>query len=157
VSKLAMESEEFAQFLRDPTVPLKQKSTVLQEVLSSVKVNDLTKNFFSAAPPPPPPPEHPRASTAHACSAGSTPCAPAAVVLAENNRLNLFDKVVDTFGELMAASRGQVSCTITSAEVRSGARELLSIACLSPRAHSCACVCLSSRWERRTWRTSRRA
>jgi hypothetical protein len=47
-----MESEEFAQFLRDPTVPLKQKSTVLQEVLSSVKVNDLTKNFFSAYPPP---------------------------------------------------------------------------------------------------------
>jgi len=56
VSKLAMESEEFAQFLRDPTVPLKQKSTVLQEVLSSVKVNDLTKNFFSAGAPPPPPP-----------------------------------------------------------------------------------------------------
>ncbi len=149
-----MESEEFAQFLRDPTVPLKQKSTVLQEVLSSVKVNDLTKNFFSA-PPPPPTPRAPPGG--HACSAGSTPCAPAAVVLAENNRLNLFDKVVDTFGELMAASRGQVSSTITSAEVRSGARELLSIACLSPRAHSCACVCLSSRWERRTWRTSRRA
>jgi len=60
VSKLAMESEEFAQFLRDPTVPLKQKSTVLQEVLSSVKVNDLTKNFFSAAPPPPASPGAPQ-------------------------------------------------------------------------------------------------
>lgn len=48
VWKLASESEEFAQFLRDPSVPKKQKSKVLQDVLSDVKVSELTKNFFRA-------------------------------------------------------------------------------------------------------------
>ena len=50
VWKMASESEEFAQFLRDPSVPRKQKSAVLQDVLNSAKVSDLTKNFFSAPP-----------------------------------------------------------------------------------------------------------
>ena len=125
VWKLASESEEFAQFLRDPSVPKKQKSKVLQDVLSDVKVSELTKNFFRA-------PllscasrdrtraanfaSHPTVSMRLPANVQSA-CAQAAVVLAENNRLNLYDKIVSTFGELMAAARGQVTCTITSAEV----------------------------------------
>ena len=58
------------------------------------------------------------------------------MVLAENNRLNLYDKIVSTFGELMAAARGQVTCTITSAEVLALTK---SVCTLTP----CFSVCLT--------------
>lgn len=48
VYKLSKKSDEFAQFLRDPSVPKPQKAAVLQDVLDSAKVSDITKNFFSA-------------------------------------------------------------------------------------------------------------
>lgn len=38
--------------------------------------------------------------------------------LAENNRLGLLKGVCDKFGQLMAASRGEVEMTVTSAQVR---------------------------------------
>lgn len=42
----------------------------------------------------------------------------AAEVLAENNRLGELDKISDTFDDIMAAVRGEVKATITTAEVR---------------------------------------
>lgn len=39
-------------------------------------------------------------------------------VLAENNRLGELDKISDTFDDIMAAVRGEVKATITTAEVR---------------------------------------
>ena len=41
----------------------------------------------------------------------------AAVVLAENGRLKYLDKIVDTFGKIVSAARGEVIATITTAEV----------------------------------------
>lgn len=41
-----------------------------------------------------------------------------AEVLAENNRLGELDKISDTFDDIMAAVRGEVKATITTAEVR---------------------------------------
>lgn len=37
--------------------------------------------------------------------------------LADNNRLSLLNGVVNKFGELIAASRGEVEVTVTSAQV----------------------------------------
>ena len=53
------------------------------------------------------------------------------MVLAENNRLNLYEKIAGTFGELMAAARGQVACTITSAEVPTSLLEHQRLACFA--------------------------
>ena len=39
-------------------------------------------------------------------------------VLAENNRLSEFAKISNTFDELVAAARGEVMATITTASVR---------------------------------------
>ena len=112
VYKLSKKSEEFAQFLRDPSVPKAQKSAVLQDVLDTAKVSDITKNFFSAPP---------LATLGSACTrAGGSPETCAAGVLAENNRLNLFHKIMGSFFELVSAEIGQVACTITSAEVLAG-------------------------------------
>ena len=44
-----------------------------------------------------------------------------AEVLAENNRLGELDKISDTFDDIMAAVRGEVKATITTAEVRPAA------------------------------------
>ena len=49
----------------------------------------------------------------------------AAEVLAENNRLDQLDKISDTFDDIMAAVRGEVKATITTAEVRPAAAPLL--------------------------------
>ena len=40
-----------------------------------------------------------------------------AEVLAENNRLDQLDKISDVFDDIMAAVRGEVKATITTAEV----------------------------------------
>ena len=39
--------------------------------------------------------------------------------LAENNRLGLLPEVINKFGELMSAARGEVEMVVTSAQVRS--------------------------------------
>jgi F0F1-type ATP synthase delta subunit len=36
--------------------------------------------------------------------------------MADNNRLKQASEVIDAFGELMSSHRGEVQCTITSAE-----------------------------------------
>ena len=41
-------------------------------------------------------------------------------MLAENNRLSLYHKIMSSFFELVSAEIGQVACTITSAEVLAG-------------------------------------
>ena len=48
-------------------------------------------------------------------------------LLADNNRLGEFTGISDTFDEIMAAERGEVIATITTAHVR--VRRLLSIPC----------------------------
>ena len=45
----------------------------------------------------------------------------AAVVLAENGRLKYLDKIVETFGKIVSAARGEVIATITTAEVNGAA------------------------------------
>ena len=111
--KLSKKSDEFAQFLRDPSVPKPQKAAVLQDVLDSAKVSDITKNFFSA-----PAFCHPLGSACQRLR--DLPEARAAGVLAENNRLSLYHKIMSSFFELVSAEIGQVACTITSAEVLAG-------------------------------------
>ncbi|VDD84007.1 unnamed protein product [Mesocestoides corti] len=38
------------------------------------------------------------------------------LILAENGRLNLIDKVIDTFEQIMTSHRGEVACVVTTAK-----------------------------------------
>lgn len=84
INDAAEESEEFRNFLKDPSIPKQSKQEALDAVLDGLKVSDLTKNFFG--------------------------------VLTENNRLSEYMKISTTFDELLAAARGEVVATITTAE-----------------------------------------
>lgn len=44
--------------------------------------------------------------------------------LAENNRLGLLNGVIEKFGQIVSAARGEVEMTVTSAQVRSITRSL---------------------------------
>ncbi len=46
-----------------------------------------------------------------------------AEVLAENNRLNELNRISNVFDDIMAAVRGEVKATITTAEVSSARQE----------------------------------
>ncbi len=46
VEKLAESNPMFAQFLRDPSVPKKEKVTALEEILGKIKVSKTTQSFF---------------------------------------------------------------------------------------------------------------
>lgn len=84
VVSLAEENDVFEQYLKDPSIPRKQKMESLNALFVGMQLGDLTKSFVD--------------------------------VLAENGRLSQFGKVVTTFQELVAASRGEVTAHITSAE-----------------------------------------
>ena len=62
----------------------------------------------------------------------------AAVVLAENGRLKYLDKIVDTFGKIVSAARGEVIATITTAEVTWAAWRCCRVSCLQSM---CAAQC----------------
>lgn len=46
VEKLAESNPMFAQFLRDPSVPKKEKVTALEEILGKIQVSKTTQSFF---------------------------------------------------------------------------------------------------------------
>ncbi len=46
VEKLADSNPMFAQFLRDPSVPKKEKVTALEEILGKIQVSKTTQSFF---------------------------------------------------------------------------------------------------------------
>ena len=59
-----------------------------------------------------------------------------AEVLAENNRLDQLDKISDVFDDIMAAVRGEVKATITTAEVTNSGCLLRASCCACGSVHS---------------------
>lgn len=49
INGAAEESDEFRDFLKDPSIPRSSKQDALDAVLSGLQVSDLTKNFFGAS------------------------------------------------------------------------------------------------------------
>ncbi|KAK9800887.1 hypothetical protein WJX73_006159 [Symbiochloris irregularis] len=98
----AADSENFRKFLKDPSIPKKEKAASLDAILKDLEIGDLTRNFFG--------------------------------VLAENNRLHEIVRITNAFETLLAADRGEVTATITTAtalqpqdldEIKSGLTSVL--------------------------------
>ncbi len=54
VQKLAVDSRDFARFIRDPTISREQKVVALDAVSADMKLSDITGRFMGSPPPPPP-------------------------------------------------------------------------------------------------------
>eukprot|EP01147_Barroeca_monosierra_P003406 gene3406-6057_t len=80
-------------FLSNPVLTRAQKTKVIQDVLQKQKFSGITVNFFE---------------NLHFSGA-----------LAENNRLSHCVDVISSFQKLMAATRGEVAATVTTAEALS--------------------------------------
>ncbi|KAG0264449.1 ATP synthase F0 subcomplex subunit OSCP atp5 [Mortierella polycephala] len=84
VKRVVEKDTKLREFLENPTINRLEKKSGVQQMLSTGKYNDLTKNFFDA--------------------------------LAENGRLYDTVKIINSYGSLMNAYRGEVQVTITSAK-----------------------------------------
>ena len=158
----AVDSEEFYDFMKDPSIPKLQKKPALESILQKLDAHDITQRFFSV---PQPLSCCCLLALYHLCIAGSlsradcrdqaaiwagqmqrlllpahswipqwaplstydalqrsagvvlTMIRPDAGLLADNNRLGEFLSISDTFDEIMAAERGEIIATITTAQV----------------------------------------
>lgn len=84
VQKLAVDSRDFARFIRDPTISREQKVVALDAVSADMKLSDITGRFMA--------------------------------LLAENDRLAELPRIAETFDDIMAAVRGEVKATLTTAQ-----------------------------------------
>lgn len=112
---LLKQSDDFRQFVSDPTVSQKIKIEGLSGVMDGLGATETTKNFFGN--------DfvgmvHPRdmfcvfrATQLPAVYTSSCP----AVLLAENNRLTQVSKILETFQGLASEQRGQVEAIVTAA------------------------------------------
>lgn len=130
---LLKQSDDFREFVSDPTVGQKVKIEGMSSVMDGLGASSTTKNFFGARE------GRRRVRACRGCTASQScvrplgchaldPCQapphadgpfpPAAALLADNSRLNQVPKILDAFQQLVAEQRGEVQAIVTAAQVR---------------------------------------